>query len=205
MEGTMRLALLAAVLLSAPLALADENGPAQDSCTTTTTTTTRCTGSAAPLAAPGPELAQQPAPQPAPAPYYAPPPGYYPGPGYVAPQPYFMPPPVKTHIEQRPMWGLVGAGLGVFGGVYFWNVLAASLASDWRPAIPIVGPFLLMGDRDLKDLQGLLALDGILQGAGAVMILVGAVMKKNVTVYDKVSIVPAVNANGAGLAAMGQF
>src|SRR2546430_143010 len=77
---------------------------------------------------------------PAPAPYPV-------TPCYYVPQPYL--PPMQSHVEERPRYGLVITGLAIFGGVYIWNLMAAMMADDWRPAIPIIGPFILMADRKL--------------------------------------------------------
>ncbi len=185
-----------ALLLLAPLAHADAPpAPAAEEsvCTTTTTTTTTCKGAAAPLAAP---------PRDEPAPYPttpAPPqqPQYAP---YVPPPVYYMPP-LKSHYEERPRYGLMGAGLGVFGGIYIWNLLGAMLANDWRPAIPLVGPFILMADRHMDGAQGLFLVDGLGQLAGAILAIAGAASKVKVLVYDKVAVVPT----GTGVAAFGRF
>ena len=184
-----------AILLASPLAIAQQP-PAMEpvdepSCTTTTTTTTTttCKGAAAPLAAPPRDDQPAPvAPAPMPQPTYVPPPVYY--------QPWL---PARTHVEERPRWGMIAAGLSVFLGVYVWNLTAALLANDWRPAIPVLGPFILLGERDLDGLQALLIFDGLAQLTGAILTIAGAASKVKVTVYDKVSFVPS----GAGIS--GQF
>lgn len=193
---------IALLILAAPLAWADvpavAPAPAAEEavCTTTTTTSVTCKGAAAPLAAPPRD---EPAPYPttpAPAPT-APPPGYA---AYIPPPVYYLPP-MKTHVEERPRYGLIGAGLGIFGGIYIWNLTAAMIVGDWRPAVPVIGPFIIMADRHADGLQGLLLVDGLGQLAGAILTIAGAASRVKVTVYDKVAIVPT----GAGVAAFGRF
>jgi hypothetical protein len=168
-------------------------------CTTTTTTTTTCTGQFAPLAAPAPELpppvvAAPPVPvyTPAPLPVYNPMP--------LLPQP-------TLRYEERPRYGLFAAGLSVLAGVYFWNITAAVIVNDARPAIPIVGPLTMLDNRNGSVGNYFLVLDALVQAGGAAMMIVGLASKKKVAVYDqpKISFAPTATSSSAGFALSGRF
>jgi hypothetical protein len=147
-----------------------------------------------------------------PPPVVAPPPA----PGYPPPQPqpyYYQPPPQMRpcHEELQPRYGLIIAGAAVLGASWSVNAAVAWMADEWRLAVPVVGPFMEITQVDTsydvtnRLLVGLLVFDGLIETAGAAMLLAGAVTHQRVRVYDKgttqVSIVPTAN----GIAAFGRF
>ena len=106
----------------------------------------------------------------------APPPTYY------APPPYMQPvPPPPTHVELRPNYALIFSGVGVFALGYMLDVggtLVVGHQPAWECAIPVVGPYLQVGDtfsRDWSDLaKGFYVFDGLVQTAGFVLTVVGS-------------------------------
>jgi hypothetical protein len=118
------------------------------------------------------------------------------------------------HYETRPMYGLMTAGLIIFGASWSINAVAAYLADDGQLAIPVAGPILEAIDydkhhpyADSRVVVAGLAFDALVQGAGVIMALTGMIVKHKVKVYDgpRVSVVPTASAAGAGLAAVGMF
>jgi hypothetical protein len=180
-------------------------------CTTTTTTTTTCKGSAAPLAAPAPEQPVQQAPQ---YPYPAPPQYAYPPPpsAYYPPAPMIPPLQLKSHVVERPRYGLIIAGTAIFAATYMINASIAYLASEGTLAIPVVGPIVYASGHqeccssdDNRMLNFWMAMDAIVQAVGLTMTIVGALTHTRVTVFDKVAIVPTATSGAGGLAALGHF
>jgi len=106
----------------------------------------------------------------------APPPTYY------APPPYMQPvAPPPTHVELRPNYALIFSGVGVFALGYMLDVggtLVVGHEPAWECAIPVVGPYLQVGDtfsRDWSDLaKGFYVFDGLVQTAGFVLTVVGS-------------------------------
>jgi hypothetical protein len=172
----------------APVANAQE-------CTTSTTTTTHCTGSAAQLAAPGPE-APPAYPQPTPQPY----------PSVYQPQLYLPPPAFRSsHVEVRPNTGLMITGAALFGALYLVNAGTAYVSGEGTVAIPVVGPLIYGQNRDDAGLKLFMALDFAAQTTGVVLFAIGALTHHKVTVLDKVAMVPTASSVGAGLSAVGRF
>jgi hypothetical protein len=106
----------------------------------------------------------------------APPPTYYAPPPYM--QPVAPPPP---HVELRPNYALIFSGVGVFALGYMLDVggtLVVGHEPAWECAIPVVGPYLQVGDtfsRDWSDLaKGFYVFDGLVQTAGFVLTVVGS-------------------------------
>src|SRR6266511_1504317 len=140
----------------------------------------------------------------APYPYYPPPPGAY---GPVAP-PRFregVPPPPGYHIEEHPRKGLVIAGSITFGTMYLLSSaigLSSSNPDDRWLLLPIFGPFVDMAARSNHNcsstltadsvecnvfepiIRYYLALDGIVQTAGGVLLLTGFLFPKKEYVSD---------------------
>jgi len=163
---------------------------------------------------------------PVPPPVVVPPPpgGYYQQP-YAQPyaQPYYyqpqqpcpLPPPRLFHEEMQPNYGLMVAGLVVFGASWSVNAATAWVAGEWKLAVPVVGPFMETQNVKTGDsgsdrlLIGLLVFDGLIETAGAVMLVAGAVTHHKVRVYDSprfsLSVVPTAGPAGGGLAAFGRF
>jgi hypothetical protein len=160
---------------------------------------------------------------PVPPPLVAPPPGYQQPYGqqqqyyyqYQQPQPmYSQPPPRLFHEEMQPNYGLMVAGLVIFGASWSINAASAYLADEWKLAVPIIGPFMETqnvftgaGYEANRMLVGLLVFDGLIETAGAIMLVAGAITHHKVRVYDhaRVSVVPAVGPGFSGLAAVGRF
>lgn len=111
--------------------------------------------------------------------------------------------PPGYHVESRVRGGLIGGGLGMFGGAYLISVLVAAVGSDissvcnsyagsgtctnplWPLYLPVVGPWVTMGTAG-GSATGLvfLAIDGLLQGAGAAMTIIGIAVPKTVLVRN---------------------
>jgi hypothetical protein len=128
--------------------------------------------------------------------------------------------PPGYHPQSRPRVGLAVAGAAIFGGTYFFTAVGGGAAlqqdknegshtSDAVLFIPVAGPFIRAIDNDsLSSL--LLVVDGLLQTAGAAMLLGGFLATKTVLVrddYAKRTIIPMpiVFANGAGAGVVGRF
>lgn len=174
--------------------------------------------------APIPPTATPPPPPAVPPPVVVPPPpgGYYQQP--YAQQPYYynyqqqqpcpLPPPRLFHEEMQPNYGLMVAGLAIFGASWSINAASAYLADEWKLAVPVVGPFMETqnintgaGNDANRMLVGLLVFDGLIETAGAIMLVAGAITHHKVRVYDspRVSVVPTAGPAGGGLAAFGRF
>lgn len=141
-------------------------------------------------------LAQEPPPPPQPPPPLVapPPPGYAPE-GYPPPQPYGYAPPGYTvtppplRYEMRPNYALTFAGVGVFALGYFMDVigtLATSHQPAWECAVPVVGPWLQLGDSYSTSVPELAkafyATDALIETAGFVLTVVGVSIWKKVPV-----------------------
>jgi hypothetical protein len=165
-------------------------------------------------AQPPPPGAYPQAAAPTPYPYYQQaPPGTYqeaaPG-GYAG---YAPPPPILKyqegarapagyHLEERPRKGLVVAGSVVLGTTYFLSAaigMASRNTDDRWLLVPVFGPFLDLGARGNNGCTGTataacdaldavvrfyLALDGVVQGAGALLLVSGFVFPKKEFVSD---------------------
>jgi hypothetical protein len=158
---------------------------------------------------------------PVPPPLVAPPPGYYQQQPYgQQQQPYYYQQPMYAqqprlfHEEMQPNYGLMVAGLVIFGASWSINAASAYLADEWKLAVPIIGPFMETqnvytgaGYDANRMLVGLLVFDGLIETAGAIMLVAGAITHHKVRVYDhpRVSVVPTAGPAGAGLAAFGRF
>lgn len=142
-------------------------------------------------------------PQPVPPPPQQPPPQQPPPPQY-APQ-YAPQPAPATRYEERPIWGLIGPGIGLLAGGYVLNILvtgigAAVIAAEdsidgssstladeffYTGLIPAAGPWVqlaIMLADGREDWGPWLVLDGILQTAGLTMIILGAAITQRVAV-----------------------
>ncbi|HEY2746154.1 MAG TPA: hypothetical protein VGL86_16070 [Polyangia bacterium] len=168
-----------------------------------------------PSAPAGPPMVMPPAPPLVPPPLVVPPPGYYQQPYYFQ-QPMAFAQPRLFHEEMQPNYGLMVAGLVILGASWSINAASAYLADEWKLAVPVVGPFLETqnintggGNDDNRFLVGLLVFDGLIETAGAVMLVAGALTHHKVRVYDRqnvsVSVVPTAGPASAGLAAFGRF
>jgi hypothetical protein len=121
---------------------------------------------------------------------------------------------------------LIGSGLVTFGLSYIPALVVAGtsdLSTDHHLYVPIVGPWLDLGDRPSCGVGGigcdtettykvLLVLDGVFQGIGALTTVAGFLSPEHhavVTTADldkpKVHVTPSRVASGYGLAAFGSF
>lgn len=149
-----------------------------------------------------------------------PPPGYYQQQAqpyyyqYPQPQPAYAQQPRLFHEEVQPNYGLMVAGLVIFGASWSINAASAYLADEWKLAVPIVGPFMETqniytgpGSDANRLLVGLLVFDGLIEATGAIMLVAGAITHHRVRVFDhpRVSVVPTVGPGSTGLVAFGRF
>jgi hypothetical protein len=157
-------------------------------------------------------LAAPPPPAPAPQPYTTAPPSTVvvqpPRPGVTAPQPYSAAPPITpapTTSERLtsytgPNVPLLTTGLTTFGLSYAPALVIGAMSSqsaDRNLYIPVAGPWLDMANRPACNVRGgpscgsettnkvLLGVDGVAQGLGAAMTVVGLLVPTRHTVLTK--------------------
>jgi hypothetical protein len=143
-----------------------------------------------------------------------------------------VPAPRGYVLDSDANWGLVGGGIGLLAAGWTMSVLVAAVAmsveeneeedlapgerddispSDWVPLyIPVAGPFVAIGTLDASGSGlGLLVADGVLQAAGLLGILLGALDPdyKVIRVSDRVDLEvgPAVGLRHQGLSVKGSF
>ncbi|HVH47714.1 MAG TPA: hypothetical protein VM925_35505 [Labilithrix sp.] len=184
-------------------------------------------------------FAQQPSPQaPAPADYeqrQVPNQQSYPTPLYQQTQPSYVPQSVAMSGPReisnynegdavppgyRPVArmrkGLVIAGSIVFGTMYFFSALGASVDADsHNPSaqalwVPAVGPFIQMASTDSATGKFFLAIDGIGQSGGLFMLVYGLTSPKTVLVRNdlaktNVRVLPMAGPGTSGLQLAGSF
>jgi hypothetical protein len=177
--------------------------------------------------APAPPVQVQPVPTvqvppPAPAPQYDysqypagqyPQPQYYPPPNYYAQPPYAPTPQPRFRTVEQPRYGLMTAGLVIFGASWSINALSGYLGGEWRLAVPIAGPLMFAHNLDTNDdfatrtAIAFLVLDALVETAGAAMFLAGLLTHHQVRVMEhaKIMVVPTAGIGGVGLAALGRF
>jgi len=114
----------------------------------------------------------------------------------------------------QPRYGLMIAGMVILGASWSINAATAWVADEWRLAVPVAGPFMETqridtspGHSGERMLVGLLVFDGLIETAGAAMLVAGAVTHHKLRVLDhsQLSFVPTAGASSAGLAAFGHF
>ena len=159
------------------------------------------------------EHTQQPATQPAPAPVYGQPPGYaQPAyqPGYVQPHAHRprryrvryqegmqLPPDARTY--KRVSLGMLIPGAVLFALPYLSTAFTYMTLKDTRSStrqpqnlllVPLLGPFLAMprldenfGGDEIGPRRGLLLADGLMQLAGATLLIVGAIPRTYAEYY----------------------
>lgn len=131
------------------------------------------------------------------------------------------------HVS-RPNGRLIGAGVALLSSGWVTSMLVASIATDvendekndaadgvtagdWVPMyIPVAGPFVMMATLDPRpSLRGLLLLDGIVQTAGALGVVLGITVRNHALVrsdtYADVHVVPVVGPTFHGLQATARF
>lgn len=135
--------------------------------------------------------------------------------------PSTMPPrDVITYEESMPNGSLIGSGLTMFGASYLPSLVVAASsdrAGDTALYIPVVGPWIDLGQRDSRcpgsrcvgDAANkvLLVVDGVFQGLGALQVLGGFVFPttRTVTQLAGVRVLPTVGSSQVGLTAVGSF
>lgn len=131
------------------------------------------------------------------------------------------PPPAGYTAVQRRRKGLLIAGPIVLGATYGYTALIAAIGTDIDRStggtgssvaplfIPVLGPFLEMGQTDSYSVRYLLAIDGAAQAAGAIMLYYGLTSTKTVFVRNdllySVNLTPMVAPHASGLALSGRF
>jgi hypothetical protein len=130
-----------------------------------------------------------------------------------------QPIPPGYHRETRIRKGLVIAGALVFGIPYLYSAGFAAIGDDVtrngesNPAkylyVPVLGPFIEMGQTDSSSLRYFLALDGIAQSAGAFMFIYALAAPKNVLVRNDLAMLTVMPTkmghDGQGLTVLGRF
>jgi hypothetical protein len=161
---------------------------------------------------PAPQYPQQQYPQP-----QYPQQQYYPPPNYYAPPPLYAPtPPARFRTIEQPRYGLMIAGLVVFGASWSINALSGYVGGEWRLAVPIAGPLMLAHNLDTNDDFGtrtaisFLVLDALVETAGAAMFLAGVLTHHQVRIMEhaRITVVPTAGIAGigsTGVAAFGRF
>jgi hypothetical protein len=96
---------------------------------------------------------------------------------------------MRLESGHRVIWGLAGAGIGLLAGGYVLEILTTAFSSldssfgrrdtyvGWG-YVPLIGPWVQMGDlppSTSSPMYVLLTFEGLLQAAGLVMVIVGAV------------------------------
>ena len=96
---------------------------------------------------------------------------------------------MRLESGHRVIWGLAGAGIGLLAGGYVLEILTTAFSSlstsfsrrdtyvGWG-YVPLIGPWVQMGDLPpgtSSPMYVLLTFEGLLQAAGLVMIIIGAV------------------------------
>lgn len=151
----------------------------------------------------------------------------------VAPQPFPMtgprtlpyepggPIPQGYVLTEKPRLGLIIGGSIAFGLLYITSLMAYSLAEAvcagsscsndfWPLSLPVIGPFITIGTANAEGgAISLLAMDGLGQGAGLAMLILGVASKKQVWLRADLAdlhLMPLALADGGrGLALAGQF
>jgi hypothetical protein len=176
---------------------------------------------------PPPPPYQQPPPYPPPpGPGYGPP-GYAPQPGMAVSGPEEItdfddsaPTPYGYTRVQRTRKGMIIAGAVTLGATYLATAFFGAVAADVIKAegsntstaplfLPVAGPFLEVGETDSAVARFFLAVSGLGQGAGAVMLLYGLSSSRTVLVRNDqlivTSIAPMIAPGASGLSIVGRF
>lgn len=108
----------------------------------------------------------------------------------LVPEPVVEPPPRRVEALPRPQplrrmrLELVVGGAGLLASVWAADrLLARDLSLDWPSWLPLVGPWYLVAEQQRQTtpngaVTAFLALDGIAQAAGATMVVLGLVLRK---------------------------
>jgi len=131
-----------------------------------------------------------------------------------------QPIPQGYHRETRVRKGMVISGAIVFGVPYLYSALIAAVGSDIASstgesnkvgalAVPVLGPFIEMGETGSSTANFMLAIDGVAQAAGAFMFIYGLTSPRNVLVRNDLAMVTVTpmrfGKDGSGLGLVGRF
>lgn len=215
---------LGALISWSDSALADESEPRSEAATSPSP-------AAGPAHAAAPRYPYPPQPNP-PAPGYAPAPPQRQPPVVVYDWDPDVPAPRGYEMDSDVNWGLIGGGIALLAAGWGISLLTATVAisveeqeeededpsqwddihpSDWTPLyIPVVGPFMAIGTLKASGSGiGFLVADGILQTAGVLGIVLGAVDQEYKLIRTgqrtAVEIQPAVAGGSGGLSVTGSF
>lgn len=131
-------------------------------------------------------------------------------------------------IEHRPNRSLLSTGTGIFVLSYGSSVVAAAVSdrdADKRLFIPVVGPWLDLGDRGCtvgspcggnEDVaKAMIITSGVVQGAGVLLALSSLIIPESTNIQERtrtakavkpeVRVLPVSFTAGAGLGAVGRF
>ncbi len=127
------------------------------------------------------------------------------------------PTPPGTHAEQRPKAGFTGGAIAVLAVSYGTSFTAAvgckfvsgcGDAGNWL-FLPVVGPFGQMAVTHSPVGNAFLAIDGVAQGLGVMMIVAARLFPDEVFVASEsratVRVAPLMGSSGRGLALVGSF
>lgn len=148
---------------------------------------------------------------------------------YAQPQPYAQQPQPQPRTVTRPQIGLIVSGAVMLGVSWLIHGAVVSPFAGWSidrgyqagwesfrglGLIPVAGPWIQLATKPTGFSEDgwapYLVLDGLLQTAGLVMLVLGATIQTEHTVYAALeesgfAILPTAGEDGAGLAAFGRF
>ncbi|MCA9583129.1 MAG: hypothetical protein KC416_15125 [Myxococcales bacterium] len=149
-----------------------------------------------------------------PPPYPGPTTATAPSPGPVAQDspPVVEDPPTETRLR----WGLLIGGALMVAVPYIITVLVASGLSDvgtdvpGQLYVPVVGPFLSLGDTEESITATALVIDGVIQSVGVVLLIIGLIPVEDDRYGDapkrsEFALFPLIDQNTAGLGVRGAF
>jgi hypothetical protein len=123
--------------------------------------------------------------------------------GWTGGATYGTQPAGEIEYRSHPTWGLFIAGVIVFPVVYLLTVgVTAGLDTDGddigEAAIPLIGPFLMIGNPDTEFFEAPLAISGILQLAGLTMVILGLTIQSQSAVrrVEGLQVTPRFATNG---------
>ena len=130
-------------------------------------------------------------------------------------------------IEHRPNRTLLSTGVGIFVVSYGASAVAGAISdrdSDKNLFIPVVGPWIDLGDRNCSNAEpcgnrevinkAMIITSGVVQGAGVLMALGSLIIPETTTVTEKrttaknkpsVTVAPVSFRAGGGIGAVGRF
>jgi hypothetical protein len=107
---------------------------------------------------------------------------------------------------------VLGAGFGIFGGSYAWQVFAVGVTASMNDGmsvdalyyVPLAGPFILFA-RSPEELPYLLL--GAGQLTGAFLVVIGFAARETILVRNDVGfrLAPVLGPRASGLAVLGRF